>query len=370
VLHIGPSNSPVVSISGVTIRNGNVTGEGGGIHSHAILTISDSAISGNKASLSGGGIISQGGSITLVGTTVSGNSATIATGGIDNENGAPLTIINSTISGNGGADIGAISDGSLGAVINITNSTITGNTTTGVAPNVGGISQFTGTVTLRNTIVAGNTGKQCIGTITNGGNNIDSGTTCGWGSTNGSMSSTNPLLGPLALNAPGTTRTHALLAGSPAIDGVTFNAPNGAPATDQRGVLRPQGAGYDIGAFEYATGAINIDIDGNGNYDALTDGLLIVRYLFGLNGASLTGGAIGPGATRTTPIEIAQYLDSIKAQLDVDGNGNEDALTDGLMLTRYLFGLRGSSLISGAIGAGATRTTAAEIEAYIQSLLP
>jgi len=64
------------------------------------------------------------------------------------------------------------------------------------------------------------------------------------------MSSTDPLLGALANNG-GPTQTFALLAGSPAIDGVTVNAPNSAPATDQRGVGRPQGVRYDIGSFEY-----------------------------------------------------------------------------------------------------------------------
>ncbi|MEO7761015.1 MAG: hypothetical protein ABIS68_03780 [Casimicrobiaceae bacterium] len=51
---------------------------------------------------------------------------------------------------------------------------------------------------------------------------------------------------------------------------------------------------------------------------------------------------------------------------DVDGDDSVDALTDGLILIRYMFGLRGASLTVGAIGTGATRTTA-EIEAYIQS---
>ncbi len=60
---------------------------------------------------------------------------------------------------------------------------------------------------------------------------------------------TNPLLGALANNG-GSTPTFALLTSSPAIDGVTFSAPNGAPSTDQRGVARPQGVRYDIGAFE------------------------------------------------------------------------------------------------------------------------
>ena len=113
-----------------------------------------------------------------------------------------------------------------------------------------------------------------------------------------------------------------------------------------------------------------LDLDANNVYDALTDGLLAIRYLFGLSGASLTTGAIGPGATRTTPDAITQYLNDIRLDLDIDGNNDVDALTDGLMIIRYLFGLRGASLITGAVGPGATRTLAPDIETYIQSLLP
>jgi LPXTG-site transpeptidase (sortase) family protein len=64
------------------------------------------------------------------------------------------------------------------------------------------------------------------------------------------MSNTDPLLLPLS-NYGGPTQTFALRPGSPAIDGVTYNAPNSAPATDQRGAARPQYFGYDIGAYEY-----------------------------------------------------------------------------------------------------------------------
>ena len=54
-------------------------------------------------------------------------------------------------------------------------------------------------------------------------------------------------IGVLADNG-GPTLTHALLAGSPAIDAADSAA---CPATDQRGVTRPQGAACDVGAYEY-----------------------------------------------------------------------------------------------------------------------
>jgi hypothetical protein len=99
---------------------------------------------------------------------------------------------------------------------------------------------------------------------------------------------------------------------------------------------------------------------------------MLLRYTFGLRGESLTDGAIASGATYT-PAEIeANVANSTVAGGfgDIDGSGNVDALTDGLMLLRYLFGLRDTSLIDGAVADGASRSTSADIEAYIISLMP
>jgi hypothetical protein len=65
----------------------------------------------------------------------------------------------------------------------------------------------------------------------------------------------NPLLAPLADNG-GPTRTHALRAGSPAIDAGTNVLPL---ATDQRGRSRTSGLATDIGAFEVQSEAIFAD---------------------------------------------------------------------------------------------------------------
>lgn len=54
----------------------------------------------------------------------------------------------------------------------------------------------------------------------------------------------------------------------------------------------------------------------------------------------------------------------------IDGNGSYDALTDGVLTIHYLFGLRGPALIAGAIGTGATRTTAEQIKANLKTLMP
>jgi hypothetical protein len=62
--------------------------------------------------------------------------------------------------------------------------------------------------------------------------------------------STNPMIGPLMLNAPGTTRTRALLPGSPAIDIVPVATLCLGNPPDQRGIIRPQGSACDAGAYE------------------------------------------------------------------------------------------------------------------------
>ncbi len=115
---------------------------------------------------------------------------------------------------------------------------------------------------------------------------------------------------------------------------------------------------------------LNVDGSTATTYDALTDGLVIMRYLFGLRGTAMTANALGATATRTDPAVIAAYLDSIRPSLDVDGNGVVEALTDGTLIMRYLLGTRGAALVIGAVGSGASNATADGIASKIQSLMP
>ena len=112
------------------------------------------------------------------------------------------------------------------------------------------------------------------------------------------------------------------------------------------------------------TSALSWDVDKNSEMDALSDGLLILRYSFGLSNESLTSGAIASNSPLSTSEVITSVAETM-AIADVDGNGEVDALTDGLLVLRYLFGLRGESLIGGVIANNATRTTIASIEAYL-----
>jgi hypothetical protein len=106
-------------------------------------------------------------------------------------------------------------------------------------------------------------------------------------------------------------RTMALLAGSPAIN--AGGAVTGGLTTDARGTGYPRviGSAVDMGAYESSPGSTygcTIDVDGNGSNDALTDGLVLIRALFGLTGTAATNGAIGGGATRGTWSAIQAYL--------------------------------------------------------------
>ena len=116
-------------------------------------------------------------------------------------------------------------------------------------------------------------------------------------------------------------------------------------------------------------GARILDIDANNQYGAATDGILIVRYLFGWTGTALTADALGVGATRSGSPQLPTYLLDVMPYFDVDGNGRAEPLTDGVMIVRKLLGLTGTAITNGALGTGATRDPS-QIEAYIQTLTP
>jgi hypothetical protein len=92
--------------------------------------------------------------------------------------------------------------------------------------------------------------------------------------------------------------------------------PGGQPATLNAGNIVGLSGGtgnVSIGSitnlFEVATASgQGLDVDGNGSYGATTDGLLALRYLLGLRGTALISGAVGGGATRSTSTAIQQYL--------------------------------------------------------------
>jgi hypothetical protein len=271
-----------VSISGVTITNGNSTnnyssdpcsGAGGGIClTSASLSLTNVTVRNNTATFGGG--IYNSGNLSVRGSTINNNQASSGAGGIYISGGSTANIINSTISNN---IVTNSSDGgggvqNLGATV-LTNATVSGNTTTGPG---GGVRNVMGTMSVRNTIVAGNTADtnpDAAGTLNSLGNNLIGISTGSNGVTNNvngdkvgtSAAPINANLGALQSNG-GQTDTHALLQGSPAIDAgnncVAESAPTGCLnvplTTDQRGDGFPRrvdgdgngSATVDIGAFE------------------------------------------------------------------------------------------------------------------------
>lgn len=240
ILHFVSGTS---SLSGVTISNGNIIGEGGGVRNGGTLTLTNVAITGSSASSFGGGIANAG-TLTIVGSTISGNTAQSSQtgGGIDNT--STLTIRSSTISGNtttsnntGGGIF------SFGGTVSIVNSTITNNQANASA-SASGIRTENAPVTLKNTIIAGNQNSATVpdviadaggSFVSNGFNLIGNrgtvvlGPTSDQSGTGGSV--LNPRLSALANNG-GPTQTHALLAGSPAIDAGNSSG----SINDQRGL--------------------------------------------------------------------------------------------------------------------------------------
>ena len=125
-----------------------------------------------------------------------------------------------------------------------------------------------------------------------------------------------------------------------------------------------------LSRFSCRAGCFSFDVDESLQAQPLTDGLLVIRHLFGFSGDSLTSGAVASDANRDASEVIASYLTEADSQLDIDGDGESKPLTDGLLLIRYLFGFSGDSLVSGAIGTDATRDTAEAVEAYIKERVP
>ncbi|MGK7901603.1 MAG: Ig-like domain-containing protein [Hormoscilla sp.] len=113
--------------------------------------------------------------------------------------------------------------------------------------------------------------------------------------------------------------------------------------------------------------AFILDIDGDGELNALTDGRLVLLDLFGLLDENTVASSIGPDATRTTLADIEGYLDSIRPLLDIDGDGEVDALSDGVLNVAHQIEVL-EAVLQRAVREGAARTTSEEIGAYLDSL--
>jgi beta-glucanase (GH16 family) len=275
ISHLALADGFGFQLAGGVLNNGNLTLDHAAVRNNAMTT------SGGDFWQGGGGIYSgDGATLNLIDSSVANNTAGWSGGGIYSFFHTTTTIVRSTISGNVSSDVGG-GIRALGNVM-ITNSTISGNTSTGwhggaifqtdgnltiasttianniapdYAPSAIFVGQFGGgfvpTFTLTNTIIAiaGNHPYACERFASGGAVNLISG-----GHNLVQDGSCNPVASDLIVGDAGTggladnggpTLTHALLAGSPAINA---GDPAACPATDQRGAARP--AACDIGAYE------------------------------------------------------------------------------------------------------------------------
>ena len=235
------SSNGDLSLSGMTLRNGDAQNNDGGAiqNTDNTITLTDVWLTGNTASpdAKGGAIhISSGDArvdinrATFDNNTAKEGGAIFGTGG-----GTRVNIKNATFTANSAVDKGGAMHIDHVALVNVT---IVGNSAT--PTEGGGVHETSGQVfTATNTIIANNTGGDCISTIDSGNNNIDSDGTCGFATT------ADPKLGALADNG-GQTDTMYPQPGSPAIEGGVVSS----ATVDQRSQPRPDGPLYDVGAVE------------------------------------------------------------------------------------------------------------------------
>ncbi len=233
---LGLFNSGQVTLTNVTVRNNTATGDAGGLwlEGGSTATLSNVTIEGNFSALDGGGLYDDGSTATLSNITFSGNSAMGNGGGLYHEGVAGATLRNVTFANNtAGQSGGGVFDESAAT---ITQSILWANTPDQLFDQAGGAA------------------PSIVRSLVQGG--CPTGATCNPAET----LTSDPLLGQLADNG-GATETHALLAGSPAIDA----GDNAACATtDQRGTARPVDgdvdgtATCDLGAIEFAPGTPSV----------------------------------------------------------------------------------------------------------------
>ncbi len=347
------------TLTNLTVTNnitGNVVrgsaGDGGGLYlSAGMTTLVNSTVSNNRtgnasglfASSGYGGGIANEAQAKISGTTISGNVTGsngengTGGGGAGIRNTGVIDLFNSTISGNsiGASDSQGLSNAGGGIsnwfIITITNSTITANSA--FANNIAGVAgNFSDnqTTTIRNTIIAQNgsaDSPEVNGTFVSQGNNMIGNGDGATGFIDSDLVGTiaspiNALLGPLADNG-GPSLTHALLAGSPALEAgnnaLAKDSNNNPLASDQRGTSRiTDSAGdadsiatVDIGAYEFHQTLDNIP-------DQTTNEDVAITISFAIGDA-------GPAATSVTASSNNQTI-LADSNLTLTGTGNVRSL--------------------------------------------
>ena len=253
------TSTGALSVSNSQFLNSSGSQSGGAISDagSGSATVTNSTFSSNSATTNGGAIdISGAATMQVSGATFDHNTATSGRGGaIEIAKQASVTVTRTTFFANSAASAGSAIDNSAGGALILEHTTFLGNTGVGAAIAATGNTH----TQLAGSVLAGNSGGDCSGTITDGGFNISDDLSCHWpssGTSSADLSSTPSLVstfGPLQDNG-GVTRTLRPLPGSPVIGKIPVNATvlidainvPACPSTDQRGATTP--GPCDIGA--------------------------------------------------------------------------------------------------------------------------
>jgi len=405
----------ILTLDNSTVTGNTATDAGGGIYAEGgAVTLSDSVVSGNIADDACGGVQVHFGTLILSGSTVSDNGANRLGGGICNaygtvtlnsgtvvrntgggllnegtatlnnsavnsntgggiSNADNLTLNNCSVSGNMADENG--SDGIHNAydgILNVNNSTVSGNIGFGitnrgvlnlyngtVSNNIGGgIDSIQHSVTLHNSILAGNgasgTGQDCNGTVNSSGYNLIGNLSgCTFIPSTGDLANVDPKTGPLV----GTPGYHPLIPGSPAIDAgnpAGCTGSTGAFTTDQRGAARI--GRCDIGAYEYIVPGLAASINAFGGtpqttslfraFETPLEAVVLDSIGSPVVGATVTFFAPASGASGTFA-DSSTY--STTAETVESGTATAAAFTAN--------GLMGSYIVTATVGGVVTPTT-------------
>jgi uncharacterized repeat protein (TIGR03803 family) len=333
------------TILGLTLRQGNA-GLGGGINNDGALTVFNSTITGNSAQ-QGGGINNEGvGALTIIDSTIAANAATNGYGGgIASLFGCTLLASNSTFTGNSASST-VVGFGNGGGIYNagqatLRSCTISVNTAGGTGGGVFGHGNTAATLTMDNTIVAGNlaaNSPDLSGPVVNGSetNLVGDGTGVS-GISNGdafhnkvgsSMTPINPLLSALG-SFGGPTQTMPLQFGSPAIGAAT---PDPMIATDQRGVSRPL-KGPDIGAYQTSGLSVVVNpfpygewtVNASGYFQSFSASGGTGTWLYAVTAGALPSGLAlsSDGLLSGTPLSAGAYTFTVTATDAVGGSESQ-----------------------------------------------
>jgi len=367
-----------VTINDLTMANGNGVNpsgnnSGGAIYNRGTLTLNRSVVADSTANQYGGGIFNEDGLLTVRESTISGNTANGNNTGGGITNWGTLVVINSTISGNRANSGGSGNGGGIHSIdfITIINSTITNNQAAG-GNSAGGIRRVGADLTIKNTIVAGNTGTGgATADLNEAGNLIGGFATQGYNligqrdgarsfpagnpNTNQDIVGTsgapiNPLLGALADNG-GPTDTHLLLPNSPAIDkgaAATDPVASAALTTDQRGFQRP----LDTALANAASG--------NGSDIGAVEGVFIAPTIIP-NGIMLRQGSLAGALQIATASDADDVANTLQIQISSNGGATygNSATLNGVTVTLTDSNMGGAGINPDALGQVFADVTAA-----------